>query len=123
MFIRDQFPVSRSELRGLARLEDVSLSLATKADPDIARAIADIGSVIFDDATRLNMDEDIVFLCEFSIRVGMDVLTEEVRLKSYHADCWTVGPRDERPLIFKEGGKNSCASPIMPAAITQAAMA
>jgi hypothetical protein len=117
-----QYPISRADIINLDLLEMAALALADEPRDNLENAISVLGNLLFQSALKLNLDEDVANLCEFSKRVGMEVLPQESRIEMYGDNCWVVGPRDAKILKFKQGNNNASDSIIVSVATRNAAM-
>lgn len=101
-----EYPVRREDIRELGRLEETMTALAN-GTMEVDIAISTIGTLLFSDAVRLSLDEDVVNLCEFSKRVGYEMLSADFRASYFNDNCWTLRPRDSIDLKFTHQGDNS----------------
>lgn len=108
------YPISREDITERAHLEELMSSFAAREDADIGELITALGESLFRNAVQLNLDEDVPVLCEFSSRVGSELLSDEKRASVFHDQVWLVRPRDEIALRFKEEGQNAPHSAILP---------
>lgn len=102
--IGQQYPISRSDILELDFLKKIVLSLSQGGGEGVEKAIDAIGESINKNAIRLNLSCDIANLCEFSLRIGREALTDDIRVRLYGDNLWIIGPRDGKILTFIEGG-------------------
>jgi hypothetical protein len=89
---------------------------------NIAMAIEIIGDSICKNAVQLSLNDDVTNLCEFSQRVGKEVISAEIRMRLYGDNSWLVGPRDGKILSFVKDGESKKADVIIAPAIRNAAI-
>ena len=118
----NKYPISRSDIFDLDSLEKIVISLTNEDGLSVRKSVEEIAKIIFCNSKLINLDEDIVNLCEFSSRLGQEVLPREIRVKHYRDDCWVIGARDSVVLIFKENGSNDSTSRIFLSDIRDAAI-
>lgn len=115
-----QYPVRREDISNLRDLENTFQEFLENLD-EIENTITKLGEIIFISATMLSVDEDVANLCEFSRRLGSELLPAEMRANYFENNCWVDRPRDPIPLKFKISYKNATGSEVVTPEIRNAA--